>query len=130
MSRKTEEYLPRKEIVRKKVSIEAHTSNGRVERAIRTIREALVKLDKDRTIKERLKEVGMSYNNTWHAGIKTTAYKAFDKEEEVSQINRDDSKYAKTFKFRERAILRRRTSEDSKAWKVRRQTEEPERKIL
>ncbi|KAI5193332.1 hypothetical protein NEMIN01_2480, partial [Nematocida minor] len=101
-SREIEEYLINKGIEHERISVEAHTSNGRVERLIRTIREAIVKLDRRREFKERMKEIEMSYNSTWHSAIKMTPNRAWENEEEASERNKKDSKYGKTFKHQER----------------------------
>lgn len=66
-----ENYCQRNSIEHRKIAIEAHGSNGRVERAIRTIREGLLKA-KGENISEKLQIVVQSYNNTWHKAIKMT----------------------------------------------------------
>ncbi|KAI5191018.1 hypothetical protein NECID01_1248 [Nematocida sp. AWRm77] len=95
-------FMVERGIRHEKVGIEAHTSNGKVERLIRTIRERLEKLDVKRPLKERLAEIEIIYNNTWHSAIKMTPIKAWEDEEEATQANREDGTYANTFKYKER----------------------------
>lgn len=53
------------------VGVEAHRSNGRVERAIRTIREGLLEVRND-NLENKLKEVVRSYNRPYYSAIKYT----------------------------------------------------------
>ncbi|KAI5145376.1 hypothetical protein NEPAR06_2421, partial [Nematocida parisii] len=101
-SEEMEKYLVNKGTGQRKISIEAHNSNGRVERFIRTIRDDLAKLDRKRELKDRLREIELSYNNRYHSGIRMTPEKATMNQEAISERNRADGEYAKTFKFRER----------------------------
>ncbi|KAI5193322.1 hypothetical protein NEMIN01_2478 [Nematocida minor] len=54
-SQEMEEFLMRKNIDHIRTSIEAHASNGRIERYIRALREGLAKQDRRRPLKERIK---------------------------------------------------------------------------
>lgn len=57
-------------IVQHLTSVEKHQSNGRVESAIRTIRNGLVKSKElNKNIEERLNMIGNAYINTLHSGI-------------------------------------------------------------
>ena len=47
------------------VSVEAHRSNGRVERAIRTIREGVLKAE-GKTLEDKLRYTVRKYNETYH----------------------------------------------------------------
>lgn len=58
------------QIVHGLVSVESHQSNGRVERAIRIIREELAK-NKEGHLGERLKGTFETYNESYHEGIKS-----------------------------------------------------------
>ncbi|KAI5129198.1 hypothetical protein NEPAR08_1492, partial [Nematocida parisii] len=58
--------------------------------------------DRKRELKDRLREIELSYNNRYHSGIRMTPEKATMNQEAISERNRADGEYAKTFKFRER----------------------------
>lgn len=86
-------------------SVEHHTSNGRVERAIRTIRDAIVKTkDLKLNIEENIYEIEHRYNNTFHRGIGVTPNEAFKNKDEMikDMINNKNEEYAKNFKLRKR----------------------------
>ena len=92
------------EIDHRKVSVESHGSNGRIERAIRTIREGVFKLE-DRNIGNCIEKVIEIYNNTYHSGIRCTPREAVEEEntrEETRWMNSEQGEYAKTFKKRAR----------------------------
>ena len=62
-------------IEHRKVSVESHRSNGRVERVIGTIREGLVK-NKQGTLEGRLRKIVSAYNRTYHTAIDCTPMEA------------------------------------------------------
>ncbi|KAF9760821.1 Retrovirus-related Pol polyprotein from transposon [Nosema granulosis] len=64
------------EIKHWKVGLEAHRSNGRIERCIRTIREAVVKQG-DGTLDEKIEKAIKVYNNSLHTAIKCTPMEAW-----------------------------------------------------
>jgi hypothetical protein len=66
------------EITHRKVTIESHRSNGRVERLIGTIREGLVKNDSILGMEEKTEKIIESYNKTYHTAIKCTPNEARD----------------------------------------------------
>lgn len=75
------------EIIHRKISIEAHESNGRIERAIRTIREGVYKLqgqvdDIDRAVEQVIEK----YNKTYHSAIKCTPQEAVDEEDSREEL--------------------------------------------
>ncbi|KAF9749472.1 Transposon Ty4-H Gag-Pol polyprotein, partial [Nosema granulosis] len=93
-------YTIKRRIKHNKVGVESHRSNGRVGRAIRTIRDGLIK-NKNGTILERLDEVVKKYNNSYHNGIKCTPSEAYkDSTGKVSLENSGEGRYAKQFKRR------------------------------
>ena len=85
------------------VSVEAHKSNGRVERVIRTIREGLVKIDPRMMLGHKLSKIASRYNDTRHSSIGCTPNEAWEKEiENVNYENTREGKYAKEFKILKR----------------------------
>lgn len=97
-----------KRIEHRKVSIESHRSNGRIERLLRTIRETLAKneiSDLESNIIKTIKE----YNNTYHSAIGCTPEEAKNNEDFSDLIVRNSkfSDYAKRFKkgFRDKFSL-------------------------
>lgn len=81
-----------------KVSIESHKSNGRIERAIKTIREGLLK-DQDTLTKEKVKKIIKNYNNTYHTAIGKTPVEAMARDDVSLNIaNSKYSYYATRFK--------------------------------
>ncbi len=99
-------YLIDREIKHNKVGVESHRSNGRVERAIRTIRDGLIK-NQTGTILERLDVVLKKYNNSYHSGIKCTPSEAFRDSTGKAMIeNSCKGRYAKQFKRRFREEFR------------------------
>nr|AHW68394.1 hypothetical protein NP_09H07 [Nosema pernyi] len=90
----------------RKVSVESHTSNGRVERIIRTIRDSVLKSKKD-LFEDKIKEAVEIYNSSFHAGVKCTPIEAAeDKSGTVMIENSPDGTYARNFKgwYREKFI--------------------------
>ncbi|KAI5153777.1 hypothetical protein ENBRE01_3245, partial [Enteropsectra breve] len=83
-------------------SVEKHKSNGRVERAIRTVRDGLVKIKNlDMKLEERLGKIEDAYNNTFHRGIEMTPEEAWNEsnnEEKLKRMNNEKGEYAKAFK--------------------------------
>ncbi|KRH93392.1 LTR retrotransposon [Pseudoloma neurophilia] len=51
------------------IGIKTHRSNGRVERVVRTIRDAVVKLGDDMSLNEKMEIITDKYNRTYHIGI-------------------------------------------------------------
>jgi len=68
-------YCRDEKIEHRKVSVESHRSNGRVERVIGTIREGLVK-NKQGTLEGRLRKIVSAYNRTYHTAIDCTPMEA------------------------------------------------------
>lgn len=58
-------------IEHRKVGVESHKSNGRVERSFRTFRDYLVKM-RGITLGEKVKRILKAYNNTYHVAIRCT----------------------------------------------------------
>lgn len=59
------------------VGVESHRSNGRVERVIRTLRESLLKAGEG-LLKDKLENVIIKYNHTYHSAIKCTPEEAWN----------------------------------------------------
>lgn len=93
-------YLIDRKIKHRRVSVESHQSNGRVERVIRTIREALVKIERGQPLEEKLREIEEGYNNKYHKGVKCAPNGAWENgdTEELRERNSKDGAYAKQFK--------------------------------
>lgn len=92
------------QITHRKVGIESHGSNGRIERAIRTIREGIFKM-KNKDIGIATSEVIKKYNRTYHSGIKCTPEEAVEGEdtrEELRWNNLEQGEYSKVFNTRTR----------------------------
>lgn len=86
------------DISHRKVSIESHKSNGRVERVIRTLRESILKSNKGKFI-EKLADSIEKYNTSYHVGIGCTPIEAtMDDSGKVIIENSPEGKYAKGFK--------------------------------
>jgi hypothetical protein len=84
------------------VGIEAHKSNGRVERVIRTLREGLLKVGEG-NLSERLETVVRKYNSTYHSAIKCAPVEAWDDKTGIAQVeNGRNGAYAKQFVIRKR----------------------------
>lgn len=62
-------YLIDRKIKHRRTSLESHQSNGRVERVIRTIRDALVKIERGQAVEDKLKEIEQGYNDRQHRGV-------------------------------------------------------------
>lgn len=72
------EFLSEIGIEHRKVSVENHRSNGRVERVIGTLREYLKK-HTDGNILDRVKDITRNYNSTYHSSIKCSPKEALKK---------------------------------------------------
>ncbi|KAI5168335.1 hypothetical protein PAEPH01_0048 [Pancytospora epiphaga] len=80
------------------VGVELHRSNGRVERIIGSLREALMKDDKG-TLDERVKRIIEAYNNTYQTVIGCTPVEAcLDATGQVVIANSSEGRYAKRFR--------------------------------
>lgn len=102
-SQEVKEFMVTKGIEHRKVAPEAHESNGRIERAIRTIRDGLLKSNKDR-IADKLVQVINTYNGSYHEAIKRTPLEAIVGNDEDLLI--ENSKYGKyASKFRKGKIV-------------------------
>jgi rubrerythrin len=89
-----------------KVGVEAHASNGRVERVIATIKEALLK-NKEGTIEGRIKVIEEKYNNTYHNAIKCTPREAVKDISGIARLeNGPEGTYKKRFKQQKREKFR------------------------
>ncbi|KAI5151978.1 hypothetical protein ENBRE01_2475 [Enteropsectra breve] len=85
-----------------KAGIEAHRSNGRVERVIRSIRDGLERM-KEGTIRERVERIVEIYNNSYHAAIRCAPKEAFyDDRGEAQMENSRAGLYQKRFKMMKR----------------------------
>ncbi len=73
---KFKEYTSERKFKHHLTSIESHQSNGRCERIIRTIRELLLKTEREIT-KETLREVVIKYNGSYHTAIRKTPDEVF-----------------------------------------------------
>lgn len=83
-------------IVHTQVGVEAHRSNGRIERAIKSIKEALWKRDEQLTnIEHKLSDIISQYNETFHRSIKCTPNEAYLNYESyyMHEKNNDASKW-------------------------------------
>ncbi|KAM0687443.1 hypothetical protein COBT_001317 [Conglomerata obtusa] len=92
-------------IKNRQTTIEAHTSNGRIERVIRSVREQMLKMNVN-DFDEKLKTVISSYNDTFHTGIGCTPNEAYCDISGKARIeNSVDSKYQKLFKEKKNVKL-------------------------
>ncbi|KAF9761953.1 hypothetical protein NGRA_2313 [Nosema granulosis] len=84
-------------IKHRKVSIEAHRRNGRVERVIGTLRETMAKVDVD-VFENKASESIRIYNTSYHSGIKFTPLEAIqDGSGKVMIENGPEGGYTKRF---------------------------------
>ncbi|WUR04686.1 endonuclease [Vairimorpha necatrix] len=89
-------------IEHRKVSIEAHRSNGRVERVIGTLRKSIAKIE-GKTFEERVMKSIEIYNLSYHSGIKYTPVEAVQGTTGKIMIeNGPEGTYAKRFVARKR----------------------------
>ncbi|KAF9761704.1 hypothetical protein NGRA_2447, partial [Nosema granulosis] len=92
------------EVNHRKVSVEAHGSNGRIERAIRTIRECVFKQQT-----EDIESAVSEYNESYHSGLKCSPREAVrdsDRNVELKWENSAEGNYAKSFVKRTREIFK------------------------
>jgi hypothetical protein len=95
-----EKFCAERNILHRKIGVESHRSNGRVERVIRTIREGLYKV-KEGSLEERLKRIICGYNDTYHSGIKCTPGEALSKKIDGAMVeNMGVGTYSQRFKRR------------------------------
>lgn len=86
------------EINHVKIAVEAHHSNGRIERVLRTLRDAIIK-NREGDIKDTLDVIVEAYNNSFHSGIKCTPNEAWYDYSGIARIeNSKDGIYQKRFK--------------------------------
>ncbi|KAF9762178.1 hypothetical protein NGRA_2185 [Nosema granulosis] len=89
-------------IKHRKVSIEAHRSNGRVERVIGTLRETMAKVKVD-VFENKVSESIRIYNTYYHSGIKFTPLEAIQGDSGKVMIeNGPEGGYSKRFIARKR----------------------------
>ncbi|KAF9749464.1 hypothetical protein NGRA_3472 [Nosema granulosis] len=89
-----EKWCSMNEIEHRKISVEAHGSNGRIERAIRTIRESVFKLG-DVVIESVVERAVIMYNETYHSGLKcipNEEFKEGNKDVEIKWRNTSEKK--------------------------------------
>jgi hypothetical protein len=87
------------------ISVEKHKSNGRVERFIRTIRDALAHYKTSNIpIKSKLEYIENQYNNILNRAIEMTPQEAWNDKEnkKLKELNQKESKYGQTFIKRKR----------------------------
>ncbi len=90
------------DISHRKISIESHRSNGRVERVIGTLREAILKSSLE-TFEEKVRESIEKYNNSYHCGIRCTPLEALgDETGHVMIENGPEGRYSRRFIARKR----------------------------
>ncbi|KAF9756190.1 Transposon Tf2-9 polyprotein, partial [Nosema granulosis] len=89
-------------ISHRKVSIESHRSNGRVERVIGTLREAIIKSDGE-DFEQKVNKSVWRYNNSYHVGLGCTPIEALQDETGHVRIeNGPEGVYSKRFIARKR----------------------------
>ncbi|EQB60017.1 enzymatic polyprotein endonuclease reverse, partial [Vairimorpha apis BRL 01] len=99
------------EIKHRQVSVEAHRSNGRIERVIGTLRESILKSEKE-TFKEKVMSSIERYNRSYHTGIKRTPIEALeDKTGHVMIENSPQDNYGK--KTNSKTSTRKKCGNDS-----------------
>lgn len=85
-------------IIHRVVAVEAHRSNGRVERVIGTIKEALLKVEAV-DLEEKVHKIVSKYNDTYHSAIGCTPLEAWTKDNEKVMIeNSEGGKYVNKFR--------------------------------
>jgi hypothetical protein len=90
-------------ILHRKVGVESHKSNGRVERVIGSLKEGLRKSN-ERIFEEKVRQVTLGYNETYHCGIGCTPVEAWNDESGAMIENSSSGRYSSRFKrrFREK----------------------------
>ena len=71
-------------IEHRKVGVESHRSNGRVERIIRTLREGMLK-SKEVEFKDKVYEAIETYNLSFHVGLGCTPIEAVN--DDTGKVN-------------------------------------------
>ncbi|OQS53370.1 pol [Ecytonucleospora hepatopenaei] len=94
------EWCVSKNIINHTTSHESHTSNGRTERAIRTISSI-----KNKTENLSWEKVSKIYNETWHRGIKTTPVELIKLKEEEKKDNFQKLNDKSTGFFKDNEVL-------------------------
>lgn len=77
LNNKFKEFIKELEIEHHMVVIKAHRSNGRIERAIHTIRHGLGKV-RNMPLEDKVEKIIHKYNMTYHAGIKCSFIEALE----------------------------------------------------
>ncbi|KAF9756208.1 hypothetical protein NGRA_3258, partial [Nosema granulosis] len=85
------EWCNMNEVEHRKVSVESHGSNGRIERAIRTIRESVFKQG-NIGIETAIKYAVNKYNVTFHSGLKCTTQEAVRENERDIDLRWENSR--------------------------------------
>ncbi|KAI4293298.1 hypothetical protein PAPHI01_2572 [Pancytospora philotis] len=94
-----EDYCRDLRIQHHRTSIEKHEANGRVERAIRTVRDGLVKTKGQGHITRRLAMIQDAYNRSLHSAIGMSPNEAWaDTGDTLRDANAADGAYAQRFK--------------------------------
>jgi hypothetical protein len=89
-------------VLHRKVSVESHRSNGRVERVIGTIREGILKDDAE-DFEAKVNRCIWRYNNSYHAGLECTPFEASrDETGHVMIENGPEGFYSRRFVARKR----------------------------
>ncbi len=89
-------------VAHRKLSIESHRSNGRVERVIGTLREAILKSKED-VLETKVEGSVWRYNNSYHVGLGCTPVEALrDTTGHVIIENGPEGIYSKRFVARKR----------------------------
>lgn len=105
VSNKFKEFFVQFEIKHYVTSIENHKSNGRIERVIGTIREALSKCAEE-NIDDKIKIIENQYNKSYHHGIKCTPEEAWEDHSGIAALeNSLQGNYNKQFKTRKREVF-------------------------
>ena len=85
-------------IERRRLSLESHRINGRINRTIRTIRDGILKSKKE-SFTDKVYEAIEKYNLSFHAGLKCILVEAVDDKTGTVMIeNNSQGSYAKRFK--------------------------------
>ncbi|KRH93495.1 putative ltr retrotransposon [Pseudoloma neurophilia] len=80
------------------IGIEAHRSNGRVERVIRTISDVVVKLGDDMSLNEKMEIITDKYNLTYNIRMKCSSLEALIETKWETVVNNTaEGPYSKRF---------------------------------
>lgn len=87
------EFINTMGIKHRKISVESHRSNGRIERVISTFRDYMQKY-KDMEIKPKVQLITEMYNKTYHSSIKCTPCEALENymDVDIQEKNRENKK--------------------------------------